>query len=377
MSNIRKLGSALAAGTAAAMTHSAHADDRYLPKDPKNIRVGWVGTGPFSFYGHYIAVMHGTGGDYNPMNMRVTHIWGDDYSKNYKGSDEWVKKMLDFWASEKQSPEGIAKREGIPNVCNDFREMVDDVDAAMIMDFDRADVLSEPFLRQGKPVFLCSPVAVNVPTCEKILSLAKANNAAVFTGSFTAGMYDNQSAAGRVRKNRIRSFFASTWHHFFTSYANDGLEPVHWVMGGGVRKVQLVGWNGSGGYDPDGIPLSRIHLEYEPREDAPPIQGALTLGGFKKEGMWFRVAYQDNTVFESFTNSGGRAGSFRDFLLQLQETFAINKSPETHEDIIEKLKVVIASYKSANEGNRPVSLDEVGDYRMPTVRIEHWDQIPN
>jgi len=348
----------------------------YLPRDPENIRVGWVGTGPFSFYGHYITVINGVGKEYNPMRMRITHIWGDDYSKNYKGRPEWVKKMLDFWNSDQQSPEGIAKREGIPNVCKDFHEMVDEVDAAMIMDFDRAYELSEPFLKQGKPVFLCSPVAVSVPECERILELAKKNNAAVFSGSFTMGMPQNQIRNVKVKRDEVATFFASTSLGFYTSYANDGLEPLYWLIGPGVRKVQLVGWDGSKGYDPHGIPVSRIHLEYEPRGDKPPIQGVLALGGYKREMEWYRVYYHDHTVLEGSTDWSDRFLTFRDFLFMVQETFATNKSPETHEDILNKLKVVIAAYKSANEGNRPVTIDEVGDYRLPTVRIEKWNEIP-
>jgi predicted dehydrogenase len=139
--------------------------EKTFPSSQRVIRVGWVGTGPFSFYGHYIRVINNISRDYNFLNMRVTHIWGDDYRKNYKGSPEFVKKQLDFWGNNQQSPQGIAKMCNIPNVCTDFREMADQVDAAMIMDFDRAYELSEPFLTRGKPIFLCSPVAVSVPEC--------------------------------------------------------------------------------------------------------------------------------------------------------------------------------------------------------------------
>ncbi|MFC1692614.1 Gfo/Idh/MocA family oxidoreductase [Candidatus Latescibacterota bacterium] len=347
-----------------------------IPEYQKVIRVGWVGTGPFSFYGHYIRVINNIYRDYNFLNMRVTHIWGDDYAKNYRGSQEWVKKMLDFWASDEQSPEGIAKMCSTPNVCSDYLEMVDEVDAAMIMDFDRAYDLAEPFLKQGKPIFICSPVAVSVSECERILDLAESTGSAVYTGSFTAGMHQNLVLNAKVKRDDIASFFASTWHHFFTSYANDGLEPVHWLVGDGVRKVALFGWNGSKGYDPDSIPVSRIQLEYEPRGGNPPIQGVLTLGGYKKEGMWYKVYYHDHTTLEGVTNSANRELSFRDFLINMQEVFATNKSLETRKDILDKLKVVIAAYRSANEGNRPVMIDNVGDYRLPTVRIEKWNEIP-
>ena len=138
----------------------------------------------------------------------------------------------------------------------------------------------------------------------------------------------------------------------------------------------MIGWDGSKGYDPDGIPVSRIHLEYEPRRDNPPIQGSLTLGGHKKEMEWYRVYYHDNSVLEGTTDWSNSELTFRDFLIQVQEVFATNKSLETRDDIIQKLKVVIAGFKSANEGNRPVLIDEVGDYLLPTVRIEKWNEIP-
>jgi len=350
---------------------------RTIPAHQKVIRVGWVGTGPFSFYGHYILVINNIFREYNYLNMRVTHIWGDDYTRNYKGRPEWVSEMAAFWRSEDQSPEGIARKCSIPNVCGDYHEMVDEVDAAMIMDFDRAYELAEPFLKKGLPIFLCSPVAVNVPECERILDLAESNGSAVLTGSFTIGMAQNQMLSLLVERDKIASFFASTICNFFTSYANDGLEQIYWLVGGGVKRVALTGWNGSNGYEPHmNFPLSRIHLEYEPRDGNAPIHGVLNLGGFKNEMEWYKIYYRDHKTLEGIATWAGRELNFRDFLLMVQETFATNSSLETREDIISKLKVLIAAYKSANEGNRPVALEEVGGYRLPTVRIEKWDEIP-
>jgi len=346
-----------------------------FPSSQKVLKIGWVGTGPFSFYGGYIRVINNHPG-HNPFNMRVTHIWGDDYSRNYVGSKEFVKKMLDYWTGDEQSPEALAEMYSIPNLCGDYHDMVDEVDAAMIMDFDRSYELAEPFLKKGMPVFLCSPVAVTVPECERILDLAESTGSAVYTGSFTVGMPENTIMYARAKKDQISSFFAHTHCEFYTSYANDGLEPVHSLVGGKVRKVALYGWDGSAGYDPTGIPVSRIHLEYEPRGGNPPVQGTLTLGGTETSMEWYRIYYHDHTVLESGTHWTRYVMNFRDFLLDLQQVFTTNKSIETREDILQKLKVVIGAYKSANEGGRPVVPDEVGDYRMPTIRIEKWNEIP-
>ena len=78
-------------------------------------------------------------------------------------------------------------------------------------------------------------------------------------------------------------------------------------------------------------------------------------------------------VFESTTDRLDHELGFRDFVLDIQKVFTTNSPIETREDILEKLRILIAAYRSANEGNRPVSLGEVGDYRLPTVRIEKWD----
>ena len=352
--------------------------EKAIPDSTRILHVGVVGTGPFSFYGSFNHLINNTFRDYNNLSMRVTHIWGDDYSKNYKGSPEYVKKMLDFWNDDDHSPRGIAKHCGIPNVCDDFRDMADEVDAALIMDFDRSYELAEPFLKRGKPVYICSPVAVSVPECEKLLDLAEENNAAVFTGAYSLSLYENVYRYQRIRQNDIASFFASTSFAFFTSYAPDGLDPLYLLIGPGVRSVALHGWNGSSGYDPTGIPVSRINLEYEPRGDNPPIQGVLTLGGFKRTTEWYKVYYRDHTVMEGVTNTnwGKYERTLRDIILDIQEVLVTNKSLETREDILNKMKMVIAAYKSANEDNRKVLLSEVGDYRLPTVRIEKWDEIP-
>jgi hypothetical protein len=246
------------------------------------------------------------------------------------------------------------------------------------MDFDESYRFAEPFLKKGLPIFICSPVAVSIPECEKILDLAEANNAAVFTGAYSQSLFENVWRNEVINRDNIASFFANTSFNFYTSYAPDGLDPVYHLICPGVRKVSLIGWDGSAGYDPTGIPVSRINLEYEPRKNNPPIQGALTLGGFSKTTEWYKVTYLNHSVLEGVTNTnwGKFERTLRDFVLDIQEVFVTNKSLETRADILNKLKVLIAAYKSAREGNIPVSPNEIGDYRLPTVRIEKWDKIP-
>ena len=115
------------------------------------------------------------------------------------------------------------------------------------------------------------------------VAFAEKNGAAVHTGAYSQSLYENRLRNDLVKRDNIAAFFAQTSFAFYTSYAPDGLDPSYWLIGPGVKKVSLHGWDGSKGYDPTGIPVSRIHLEYEPRGKRPPIQGLVTLDDIIEE----------------------------------------------------------------------------------------------
>ena len=198
---------------------------------------------------------------------------------------------------------------------------------------------------------------MNVPECEKILDLAEKNGAAVHTGAYSQSLYENRLRNQFVNRDEIAAFLSMTSLDYYTSYAPDGLDPLYWLIGPGVRKVALHGWNGSGGYDPNGLPPFSIHLEYEPRGNRPPIQGMMTCTARAKKAEWYKIYYQNHTALEGSTqtNWGSREHrthelTVRDFMMDIQQVFVTNKPIETRADILNKLRVLIAAYKSANEG---------------------------
>ncbi|GAG09832.1 unnamed protein product, partial [marine sediment metagenome] len=138
---------AAGAGTLTVLSQggSVHAQPGVNQEVTGAIRVGIVGFGPYSHcvsYGRTILSI----GERRPFktHMHITHIWGDDYSKNFAGS---------IWSSgsaEKslasRSPEYIARNSNAQIVRNP-EDMIGEVDAAMIMDFDLSAQLAEPFLK--------------------------------------------------------------------------------------------------------------------------------------------------------------------------------------------------------------------------------------
>ncbi|MBT4482226.1 MAG: hypothetical protein HOC71_00945, partial [Candidatus Latescibacteria bacterium] len=121
--------------------------------DTPEIRLGIVGCGPYS-HGSYLSFISGAMGNrVHGSQFRITHLWGDDYHRNYAGS--MVAKMDDegFRPGPRRAKETgaeLVKRPG---------DMLGKVDAVMVMDFDRSADLAVPFLREGIPTFVNRPFA--------------------------------------------------------------------------------------------------------------------------------------------------------------------------------------------------------------------------
>jgi len=75
------LASASVAGSASAAAAQTQQDRRTKPV----LDIGIVGCGPYS-HGSYIDFIGGkVGKRVHATQMRITHLWGDDYRRNYAG----------------------------------------------------------------------------------------------------------------------------------------------------------------------------------------------------------------------------------------------------------------------------------------------------
>jgi len=380
--NISRRSMLSAAGGAFAALNTADiasAQSRNLA-DKAILNVGIVGCGPYSHCVSYGKVMLGMDGKRkHQTTMKATHVWGDDYSKNYAG------KLWESGSAQKslaaRSPEYIADNSEALQV-RDYHDMLGKIDAAMIMDFDRSAELAEPFLAAGVPVFVNRPYALSMQDGAKILADAAKTGTAVFTGSLTPWVFEARKTAAAVDREKLTAFHADGLTASFSRYVPHALEYIYNIVGPGVKRVRLSGWDGSAGLDPSHLPPLMIELEYQPRGGADfPLRGTLLMREHCDHDWWFRGYHKDGEVVEGEVpaHDGIPAHVGDDhwripFLVMMADIFRTNKSPETGEDILHKLATLLAAHKSAMNGGRWVSLDEVGNHKLPTVITGHWTE---
>ena len=347
-------------------------------KDSETIRVGIVGCGPYSHCVSYGNVILGLG-ERRPLktHMHITHVWGDDYRKNYAGKIWTSGKARSMLAA--RSPEYFEKNSDA-RIVQHPEDMIGGIDAAMIMDFDRSAELAEPFLREGIPVFVNRPYAATMSDGLKILDSAKKTGTAVFTGSLVPWLFETRKTKGAVERDKLFAFHADGLTASYSRYVSHALEYVYAIVGYGVHRVRLSGWNGSEGYDPSVLPPILIELEYESRGgDDPPLRGTLLMREHFPHDWWFKGYHRGGKIVEGAVpdNSGISRDVGDDhwrvpFLSIMDNVFRTNSSPETRKDILHKLATLLAAHKSAMEDGRWVGLDEVENHRLPSVITEHW-----
>jgi hypothetical protein len=369
-------GAASLAGASVTGTPSnASAQNKRL--DGKDIiRVGVAGCGP---YGHtsYINFLLGMGGkDPDRSQMKITHIWGDDYAKNYKG------KALDDLKDNARFPAQYIAQLSDAKRVESPEDMVDHVDAAMIMDFDNSPKLAEPFLKAGIPIFVNRPYASTMADARKILDMAEETGTAVFSGSLLQWIFETRKLKYRLDRSKLAAFHADAISQNFSRYVTHGFEFIYGVVGTQVKRVRSSGWDGSGGYDPLTLPHMLFELEYEPVGDNPPVRGTLLSRPYNTaHNWWFRGYQTDGTLIESdilnhegLTIEEGDNHWLLPFLSIVEQVFRKNSSPQTREDILHKHATLLAAHKSVMNGGKWIGLNEIEDHKLPSVIISHWTE---
>jgi hypothetical protein len=366
------LATAAVAGTAAPASAQAAVSLREKPV----LNIGIVGCGPYS-HGSYIDYISGNVGKrVHATQMKITHLWGDDYRRNYAGVR--AAKMDD--ASFKPGP-ALAKKVGAEFVPRPG-DMLGKVDAVMVMDFDRSAELAVPFLKKGIPAFVNRPFAACMADGRAITAAAAESGTALFTGSLVPWMVEARKLKSQVKRDTLVWFQAECLSSTYGQYVNHGLEFIYGIVGGNLKRARLTGWDGSHGFDPNLLPPLLIELEYEPVGDTPPCRGVLYASTYHfPHYWWFRGCHTDGKIVEGDIMNHDGLDRFDvenewyvPFLAQVEQVFRTNTSPETGADILHKLGTLLAGQMSAMNGGRWVGIDEVEKFRLSSTVIARWDE---
>jgi predicted dehydrogenase len=269
------------------------------------------------------------------IDLAVTQVWEDEDEENVTT---------------------VAARHGINRV--DRPElMLGKIDMAWITDthWERFPDLAAPFLKAGLPTFVNRPFAISLADGLKTIELAEKHRALLMSGSC---MQFNTSFLklrdDLVGQKPVRSFTSMGSRSWFYWYMPHTISQMHTVLGGGVEYVHAHGPRSFPVPDHDG-PAPFVYAQYKQSARHPGAQGTVALG----DGHWMVVC---GPGFERMASAKIVADADTDWwlpLLQAMERMVkTGQEPETHEDICERLKVLVAVRQSFAE-QREVALDDL------------------
>jgi len=90
-------------------------------------------------------------------------------------------RVTTIWGADANRTAEVAQRGNIPEIATSLHKLVDQVDAAIVVD-RHGDLHAEhslPFLLEGKPVFVDKPFAIDLADCRRMLNAARQARAAI------------------------------------------------------------------------------------------------------------------------------------------------------------------------------------------------------
>jgi len=201
------------------------------------IKIGVIGINegnghPYSFS----AIING----YNDKYMKESG-WSNiyNYLKERDKSDFGIcnVKVTHIWTQDRKESEKIAKSTFIENVVDNFEDMIDEVDAVMILrdDYETHLKFSKPFLEAGKFVFIDKPLSLDYEELEYFKPFIK--NKKLFSASGIK--YARELDFLRV-KNEDFHFVRATCIKNWNKYGIHMLDGIFSIVDWKVREVKRV-----------------------------------------------------------------------------------------------------------------------------------------
>ena len=367
-----------AGATAGLAAESAEARKPALRNSMKlkydQLRVGMVGLGPYSHAMAYTAAINEPSAPPR-TNMRVVAVWGRDdmYRSSFRGSAEWIDKRIKEHANY-MSIEKFTSTLGVKHIVKRPEDMVKLVDAVFIMDPPDALKLAQPFIEEGKPVFINRPVAWTMKDAREIVRLAEENGSTLITGSCVPWMNEFQVAKSRIDPAKVQHYYIDGSTANFCSYMPHILETAQMLVGGKVIRCSTHGMSWPADEDPLSIPPVMTHLEYEKTtDDRNPVVGVASTWFGQPYRNWAKVHLDKDVVEQGVMWEGGSDHDehlWLPFLRVVGRTFETGISPETTDTILQKVAIMLMAHKSGVEGGRPVGIGEIEDHVLPRFETE-------
>jgi hypothetical protein len=320
---------------------------RTAPRDL--VRVGVITGAGGHMSGIWGNGMNPPAGSIRMTGMVLTHVWTvrPEMARRFQERFPGVERVT-------HPAEMIGRIDGV---------YIDDINALALYPF-----LARPFLEAGLPTFVNRPFATSLANGREMVDLAARHGAALLTAStweYTESVGDLRAKAADMAD--IKGYVA---HNSMSDYYTHGLHGVwyiHAVLRDEIRKGR--GRMAAAAYHtPDWrTPNGMVAFEHEGPKG--PYYGALHLIS-GADGQAYMRLFGDHRG-DAEGKIPGRPGHFRyntwnALQLVIQEMFETGQSPETGEDLLEKLTMYLLPFYSALErGGALVRREELAGWELP------------
>ena len=320
---------------------------RSTPQDL--VRVGVIAGPGGHMHGIWGNTMNPPAGQIRTTGMLLTHAWtirpdmGERLNSLFQGV-EIVQHPADM----------IGKVDGV---------YIDDVTAISLY-----PLFAKPFLEAGIPTFVNRPFATSLAKGQAMVDLAAKHGTPLLTGStweYTESVGDLRAKAADMTD--IKGYVA---HNSMSDYYSHGLHGVwyiHAVLRDEIKKgrgrMTGAAYHTPNWRKPNGLVI------YEHDHPTHPYYGSLQLVSGADAQGYMRIF--GNHQGDAEGKIPGRPGYFRyntwnALQLVIQEMFETGESPETGDDLMEKLTMFLLPFYSILErGGAFVRREELGNWEVP------------
>jgi len=303
-------------------------------------------------------------------------IWGDNMNPTPGHIRTTGMIMTHVWGLRPEMARQFADKFPGVEVVENVGDMMGEIDGVFIDDVNAVSIypwLAKPFLEAGVPTFVNRPYATSLAKGQAMVDMAEKHGTALMSAStweYSESVGDLRAKAAGMAD--IKGYVA---HNSMSDFYTHGIHGVYYVYA--VLKDEIKKGRGkaiSASYitpnwrTPNGIVI------YEHESQNGPYYGSILQISGADANAYMRIFGTSDGDAEGkipARSEAFRYNTWNAMQLVIQEMFETGKSPETGEDLMEKLTMFLMAFRSVLErGGAPVRREEMADWELPPPSIE-------
>jgi predicted dehydrogenase len=283
-------------------------------------------------------------------------VWGELLAQ--PGGARFGMRPVRVWDADPAASAAFAKATGA-EVVSAPADVGKDVDGILMTELfpTRYLELSRPFLEAGRRIFYNRPFAASVADAKRILAMARAHDARVYSASALYHTAAGERARAKLRDlGAIRLFNMTGPTDHLGFYLPHAIAALTSVLGVGVEKVQSVSLEPSGPDAREAIGPVVAYVEYGAKSSHPGARGVVEMIG--PGARWYAFVMKlfgaeadgEEIRFEV---------SYDALLTQMAGFFRTGIEPVGRDVLLEQTAIYYAALQSARKGGRAIRPQEL------------------